>query len=181
MNKKSELITYRLVLKSIEDKDKANLIKMAKDPKIKKTYMLPDLENAEQETKFFNRLKDLSRSEEHIIYGIYQNDRLIGFINDVCVTPESVEVGYFIDSDEWNKGYATEALWAYMKQLFEMGYFTVEAAYFEGNTASEKVMKKCCMHASGKQEIINYRGQDLTAIYYQINKRQFLVVYQKNN
>ena len=72
MNKKSELITYRLVLKNIEDKDKANLIKMAKDPKIKKTYMLPDLENAVQETKFFNRLKDLSHSEEHIVYGIYQ-------------------------------------------------------------------------------------------------------------
>ena len=70
MNKKPLLKTYRLVLKNIEDKDKECMIKMAKDPKIKKTYMLPDLENAEQETKFFNRLKDLSRSKEHIIYGI---------------------------------------------------------------------------------------------------------------
>ena len=178
MDKKSELITYRLVLKSIEDKDKASMIKMLNDPKIKKTYMLPDLENEEQETKLFNKLRDLSISKEHIVYGIYQNDRLIGFINDVCVTPESVEVGYFIDSDEWNKGYATEALWAYMKQLFQIGYFTVEAAYFEGNTASKKVMEKCCMHPSGKQETINYHGQDLVAIYYQINKRQFLVVYK---
>ena len=178
MNKKSELITYRLVLKKIEDKDKVSMIKMVNDPKIKKTYMLPDFENAEQETKFFNKLKDLSHSNEHIVYGIYHNDRLIGFINDVSITPETVEVGYFIDSNEWNKGYAAEALWAYMKQLFEMGYFNVEAAYFEGNDASMKVMQKCGMHPSGKQEIINYRGQDLTAIYYQINKRQFLPLYK---
>ena len=181
MNKKSELITYRLVLKSIEDKDKASMIKMVNDHKIKKTYMLPDFESEEEELKFFEKIKNLTYSNEHIVYGIYQNDRLIGFINDVSITPECIEVGYFIDSDEWNKGYATEALWVYMKQLFEMGFFNVEAAYFEGNDASMKVMKKCGMHPSGKQEIINYRGQNLTAIYYQINKRQFLVVYQENN
>ena len=180
MDKKSELVTYHLVLKSIEDKDKASMIKMLDDPKIKKTYMLPDFENEEQESLFFEKLKNLTRSNEHIIYGIYHNDRLIGFINDVNMTPETVEVGYFIDSDEWNKGYATEALWAYMKQLFEMGYIYVEAAYFEGNDASAKVMQKCGMHPSGKQEIINYRGQDHTAIYYRIHKHQFLVSYKDN-
>ena len=178
MTKKAQLKTYRLVLKNIEDKDKENLIKMVKDPKIKKTYMLPDFDNLEQETKFFERLKNLTNSNEHIVYGIYQNDRLIGFINDVVMTSETVEVGYFIDSDEWNKGYATEALWAYMKQLFEMGFYNVEAAYFEGNDASARVMQKCCMSLSGKQEIINYRNQDLLAIYYSVNKHQFLVVYK---
>ena len=178
MIKKPQLVTYRLVLKSIEDKDKENMVKMLNDPKIKKTYMIPDFDNEEQETKFFNKLKDLSNSDEHIIYGIYHNDRLIGFINDVAKTEDTLEVGYFIDSDEWNKGYATEALWAYMKQAFEMGFFYVEAAYFEGNTASMKVMEKCLMHPSGKQEIIRYRGQDLTAIYYSVNKRLFLVNYQ---
>ena len=179
MNKKPELITHRLVLKSIEDKDQASMIKMLNDPKIKKTYMLPDLESKEQENNFFDKLKDLTTTKEHIVYGIYHADRLIGFINDVCMTSDSVEVGYFIDSDEWNKGYATEALWAYMKQVFEMGFFTLEAAYFEGNDASRKVMEKCCLHPSGKQEIINYRGQDLVAIYYQINKRQFLPLYEE--
>ena len=68
-----------------------------------------------------------------------------------------------------------------MKQLFGMGFFSVEVAYFEGNDASAKVMQKCGMHPSGKQEIINYRGQNLTAIYYQINKRQFLVVSKDQN
>lgn len=177
MTKKAQLRTYRLVLKNIEDKDKENLIKMVKDSKIKKTYMLPDFDNLEQETKFFERLKNLTNSSEHIVYGIYQNDRLIGFINDVAMTSETVEVGYFIDSDEWNKGYATEALRAYMKQLFEMGFYNVEAAYFEGNDASKRVMEKCCMHLNGKQEVINYRNQDLVAIYCSVNKHQFLVVY----
>ena len=178
MNKKPLLKTYRLVLKNIEDKDKERMIKMAKDPKIKKTYMLPDLENDEQETAFFNRIKNLTWSNEHISYGIYQNDRLIGFINDVVISGDTIEVGYFIDSDEWNKGYATEALWEYMKQPFSIGFYEVEAAYFEGNDASAKVMQKCCMHLSGKQEVINYRNQDHVAIYYSINKHHFLVVYK---
>lgn len=178
MNKKPELATHRLVLKSIEDKDKDNMIKMLNDPKIKETYMLPDLEGEEQEAQFFEKLKNLTYSHEHIVYGIYLDDRLIGFINDVNKTEDTVEVGYFIDSDEWNKGYATEALWAYLKQLFEMGYFYAEAAYFEGNDASAKVMQKCCMRLSDKRETIKYRGQDRVAIYYTISKRQFLVVYK---
>ena len=178
MNKKPLLKTYRLVLKNIEDKDKECMIKMAKDPKIKKTYMLPDLENDEQETAFFNRIKNLTWSNEHISYGIYHSDRLIGFINDVVISGDTIEVGYFIDSNEWNKGYATEALWEYMKQLFEMGFYKVEAAYFEGNDASGRVMQKCCMRLSDKREIVRYRDQDLTAIFYSITDRQFLVVYK---
>ena len=177
MDKKAQLKTYRLVLKSIEDKDRESLIKMVKDPKIKKTYMLPDFSSVEQETTFFEKIKNLTNSKEHIVYGIYQNDRLIGFMNDVVKTETMVEVGYFIDSNEWNKGYATEALWAYLKQLFEMGYYEVEAAYFEGNDASKRVMEKCCMHLNGKQEVINYRNQDRVAIYCSVNKHQFLVVY----
>ena len=177
MNKKPEIKSYRLTLKSIEEKDKESMLKMVKDPKIKKTYMLPDFESKEQEDNFFNKLKDLSRSNEHIVYGIYLKDRLIGFINDVVKTEDTVEVGYFIDSDEWNKGYATEALWAYLKQLCEMGYYYFEAAYFEGNDASKKVMENCCMHPSGKKEIIHYHGKDQLAIYHRVSKRHFLIVY----
>ena len=177
MNKKPEIKSYRLTLKSIEEKDKESMLKMVKDSKIKKTYMLPDFESKEQEDNFFNKLKDFSCSNEHIVYGIYLKDRLIGFINDVAKTEDTVEVGYFIDSDEWNKGYATEALWAYLKQLCEMGYYYFEAAYFEGNDASKKVMENCCMHSSGKKEIIHYHGKDQLAIYHKVSKRQFLIVY----
>ena len=178
MNKKPQLETYRLVLKNLEDKDQESMMKIVKDPKVKKTYMLPDFDNEDQEKQFFQRLKKVTESNERLTYGIYLKDRLIGFINDVVMTPDTIEVGYFIDSSEWNKGYASEALWAYMKQAFELGFYTVEAAYFEGNTASAKVMEKCCMHLSGKTEAIRYRNQDLLAIYYSINKRQYLVVYK---
>ena len=154
-------------------------MKMVKDPKINKTYMLPDFDNEEQEEKFFNKLKNLTNSDEHITYGIYLEDRLIGFINDVRLEPNIMEVGYFIDSDEWNKGYATEALWEYMKQIFSLGIYTVEAAYFEGNDASGKVMYNCLMRPSGKEEIISYRGKEHKAIYYSVTRKQFLPVYHQ--
>ena len=64
MNKKPKLVTHRLILKSIEDKDKTNMVKMLNDPKIKKTYMLPDLESEEQESKIFEKLKILSKAKK---------------------------------------------------------------------------------------------------------------------
>ena len=68
MDKKPLLKTYRLVLKSIEDKDKESLIKMAKDPKIKKTYMLPDFSSVEQETTFFEKIKNLTNCGSGLLY-----------------------------------------------------------------------------------------------------------------
>ena len=170
-NKKLELITKRLVLKSIEDSDKNEFIAILNDPCIKKTYMLPDLNNKDEEDKLFNKLKDVSHSDKRIVYGIYLKDRIIGFINDVAIENDEVEIGYFISSKEWNKGYASEAFEAVIKEVFDMGYHRVVAAFFEGNIASEKVMQKCGMKLAKKEETILYRGQNLKAIYYLIEDK----------
>ena len=39
--------------------------------------------------------------------GIYFGNKLIGFVNDVEVGDEVIELGYFIYSDHQNKGYAS--------------------------------------------------------------------------
>ncbi|MBO4703291.1 MAG: GNAT family N-acetyltransferase [Bacilli bacterium] len=171
MDKKKEIRTQRLVLRSLSDSDKEDMLCLLKDPKIKATYMIPDLENKEQEDKLFNRLKEVSDSNEHFAYGVYLKDKVIGYLNDVEKNEEEIEVGYFISSKEWNKGYATEILSVAIKELFNLGYKRVNAGHFVCNPASGRVMQKCGMKIINKTEKITYRGVEHDVIYYQITNK----------
>ena len=172
MNGRSmRLVTPRLVLKPIEDKDKDALLAMAEDRLITKSYMIPDFTSQEQRDAFFLRLQGLSQKEDRFVYGIFLGDELIGFLNECARFEDGVELGYFISSKQWNKGYATEALKAAIEELFRLGYKRIEAAHFVSNPASGRVMVKAGMKQIEKRETISYRGEDHPCIYYEI-KRQ---------
>lgn len=164
-----EIKTERLILKEIEDKDKDALINIFTNPLVSKTYMIPAFSNMDEKIKFFERLKNVTKSER-IAFGIYYNEVIIGFINEVVKDGKAIEVGYFIDPTHWNKGFATEAFGAMIKYLFENGFDKVEAGFFEGNHASEKVMIKCGLKKEDKVDFIEYKGKMNKCIYYSITK-----------
>lgn len=168
--RKEQIITNRLVLKSIASQDKEDVIVLLDDPLIKKTYMIPDFIDQDAKEKFFLRLKDFSLDKNRFVYGVYLYNKFIGFLNDVAHNDEEVEVGYFIDAREWNKGYATEALNAAIEELFAIGFKRVVASHFENNPASGRVMQKCGMKKIDRTEIIEYRGAKHQCVYYGINK-----------
>lgn len=170
IKRKTQLHTARLTLKSIEDKDALDTFVLLDDKLIKKTYMLPDFAHQEEKEKFFLRLQSFSSNNERFVYGIYLKNKIIGFLNDVTHDENEVEIGYFVDSREWNKGYATEALSAAIKELFAIGFKRVVAAHFESNPASGRVMQKCGMKRIDKTEKIEYRGVQHHCIYYAIEK-----------
>ncbi len=64
----------------------------------------------------------------------------------------------------------SEAFDRAIEELFECGYEKIEAAFFEKNIASKRVMEKCGLKASGKSEYIEYRGKQHLCIYYEIRK-----------
>ena len=74
--------------------------------------MVPDLKTTEQVTALAETLISYSQIEdvEHLAYGIYADDRLIGFINDCGMENDTIEIGYVIHPDYQGKGYATEAV-----------------------------------------------------------------------
>ena len=168
--KNEKIVTERLVLSPLEDKDLFEMSNLLLDSLIKKTYMIKDCSNEEELTNYFYCLKDLTHSEQHYSYGIYLHDVVIGFINDVEIKDKNIEVGYFISSKHWNQGYASEALKAYIKELFRLGFNNVIAGFFDGNKASEKVMIKCGMTSIEKIDYINYRGENHLCRYYMISK-----------
>ena len=168
--KREQLLTDRLTLKSIEEKDKKDLMEIVKDPLVKKTYMLPDFANEKEEDLFFKKLSDYTYDLEKFVYGIYSKNKIIGFVNEVTRENDEAEIGYFISPKEWNKGYATEALEAIIKELFRAGFKSVLCGHFEENPASARVMQKCGMTKVKKEETVTYRNQEHHCFYYRIKQ-----------
>ena len=168
--RKEQLVASRLVLKPIDKIDQEDMLKIVKDPLVKKSYMLPDFANKNEEELFFQKLINVSHNIERFVYGIYSKNKIIGFLNEVSSDNEEIEVGYFIAPNEWKKGYATEALKAAINELFEMGYKRVIAGHFEDNIASGRVMQKAGMKMIDKTEIITYRNAEHRCLFYQIER-----------
>lgn len=166
-SKKAIIQTERLVLKPYTDEDCEAMVSMLCNEKIKKTFMIPDFATREDAVRMFHKLKDWSESDEHFEYGVYLQGLLIGFVNDVEIDRDSIEVGYVIHPAMQNQGYATEMLAAVITELFRIGYTTVRAGFFEENTASRRVMEKCGMVKTEHEEDIEYQGKIHHCIYYE--------------
>lgn len=168
--KRMELHTQRLTLKPFSHKDSDRVISILSNDEIKKTYMVPDFENREQAEQMFARLQALSLSGDHFVYGIYLEGDLIGLLNDVEMDDETVELGYVIDPEFQNRGFATQALSVAIEELFCMGYSCVRAGHFDENPASGRVMEKCGMVLIPETDEIEYRGAVHRCLNYAIRK-----------
>lgn len=166
------ITTERLVLKPYCDKDMDRMIELLTNEKIKETFMIHDFKSRQEAEKMFWKLQENSLSEEHYEFGIYLENELIGFINDVEIEGKKIELGYVIQPDFHNKGYATEVLRAAIKDLFEKGFEEVITGAFVSNIASCRVMEKCGMVRIDKEEDIEYHGKVHHCIYYAIKKNR---------
>lgn len=162
--------TKRLEIKPYQDADQAAMIELLTNQEIKETFMIPDFQTEEAAIAMFHKLKAYSYSDEHYERGIYLNQQLIGFVNDVDVADGSIELGYVIHPAHKNMGYASEMLKAVIEDLFLHGYRQVVAGAFEENIASFQVMQKCGMKRIQKEDDINYRGVTHHCSYYSISR-----------
>lgn len=170
--KKEKIITERLIIKSYEEKDLVRLVEILENKEIQKTFMIPDYEDEKQYYEMAEKLIRYSKPEDesHLEYGIYKEDVLIGFLNDCGFDEKTIEIGYVIHPEYKGKGYATEAFSAVINNLWEMGFETVCAGYFEGNDASRRIMEKCGLAPTGKTEEIEYRGKKHKVFYCEKNR-----------
>lgn len=145
-------------LRPLKEADEIAIVAMLSSSQVAKTYMLPDFASDAEAVKLFKRLMALSQGEETYLRGGYDGDELVGFINQVSVEGNTVEVGYVVAPDKWNRGYGTAMLTAAMEELFRRGWQTVRAGYFEGNIASRRVMEKSGMESIDFSDTVEYRG-----------------------
>ena len=156
--KPAEIRTGRLCLRAMEERDREDAVDLLTNEEVGRTYMVPQFPSREAAYPLFERLVSLSRAPERFVYGICLEGRLIGFLNDVEIVGERIELGYVIHPARKNNGYATEALAAAMQALFAMGYARVRAGAFAENGASLRVMEKCGMTRLAEEEELEYRG-----------------------
>ena len=164
------LNTERLALRPLADGDRADMIRLLMDRRIKDGYMLPDYETEADAEPMFERLKALSQKDEFVLVSIFDAEGLAGFANRVSVENGCIELGYVIVPEKWNRGYCTEAVRALIDALFAEGYTEVAAGAFEHNAASMRVMEKAGMRRLEKTEKIEYRGEKRTVICYSVKK-----------
>ncbi|MBR5144517.1 MAG: GNAT family N-acetyltransferase [Clostridia bacterium] len=157
-NKPYSIKTERLILRSMCDTDCDDVCSLLTNKQIAKTYMLPDFKSREEEIKLFNLLMSLSKESDRFVYGIDLGGRIIGFINDVEIIDSTIELGFVINPEYHNCGYATETLTHAIDTLHDMGYDTVKTGAFECNLASQRVMEKAGMQRLDSTEEIEYRG-----------------------
>jgi len=160
--------TNRLILKPFCDEDQNRMIELLINDNIKETFMIPDFHSESEAISMFKKIQSNSYSDDHYELGIYLGESLIGFVNDVSIENETIDLGYVIDPEFHNKVYATEALSAVIKDLFDKGFKEVCAGAFESNIASCRVMEKCGMKRINKAENITYRDKIHHCVYYSI-------------
>lgn len=59
------------------------MIELLINPKIKETFIIPDFSTRDEALTMFKTIQEFSYSKNHYTFGIYKNERLIGFINDM--------------------------------------------------------------------------------------------------
>ena len=159
-----------ITLGRITEKDRDAIAEIVTDKTVAKTYMLPDFTSDEQVYGLFRRLMELSNGETRYVRGIYAGDTLVGFLNDVGIDGDSVELGWVVHPECHNRGYATAAAKLAIGELFAAGFSEVVAGAFEGNAASMRVMEKNGMTRLEKTDEIEYRGAVHRCVYYSIKK-----------
>lgn len=167
----TEIRTARLTLRAIREEDIEDVLAILCDGKVAETYMLPDMSDPETALKLARRFRLLSEDPERFVYGVCLNDRVIGLVNEVDKSEDTIELGYVIRPDCWNKGYATEMLKAVIQALFARGWRVVRTGYFEENPASGRVMEKAGMHPIEHVDQVEYRGITHRCFYYEIQNR----------
>lgn len=112
------------------------------------------------------------------IVGIKETNQLIGTI-DVSsrfIKYGSCEIGYCYGDQFWNKGYATEALKAVIKYLFEeCDADLINAEFLNNNPASGKVMEHAGLKFEGilRSRIIDKENKRNDLISYSITKEEY--------
>lgn len=162
-----ELATARLTLRRFEIEDAENMYyNWASDPEVTRYLTWPAHKSVEVTEHVLRDWIGRYEAKDYYQWAIELNEleQPIGSISAVKVDDqtESVEIGYCIGRDFWNKGYTTEALSEVMRFfLAEVGAGRVCARHDSNNPNSGKVMEAAGMEYEGTLRKADYNNQGI--------------------
>lgn len=104
-------------------------------------------------------------------------ERLIGRIG-ISSYGNVNNVGYYLDSDDWGKGYASEAFRLMQRVCCEKGYPYLTATCGEDNASSERVMRASGM--SYRYSYFDANESSVASVFYQIDFREGVDTYLRS-
>ncbi len=142
------LETERLILRNWEKNDIFPFIEMCADPKVMEFLSAPL--SAEESRSTAGRIRTHFKKYGFGLYAVEKREskKFIGFIGFMIPNFEHyftpcVEIGWRIQSDEWNQGFATEGAMACLQFGFsELGFKKIHSFTSVRNLASQRVMQK---------------------------------------
>ena len=151
------LETPRLILREHRLSDLAALHGMLSDVAV--TWYLPDMHRediAETEAYLRSVMRDSEvalRMRYNLIVEERETGEAVGSVGlhmiDSASDGAHYGMGYFIRSDRWNLGYATEAARAALEFVFGANAWRVSASCLAENIGSRRVLEKCGMTQEG--------------------------------
>ncbi|MEK6265917.1 MAG: GNAT family N-acetyltransferase [Clostridium sp.] len=142
-----ELESERLKYRKVTSEDVEDIFNIYSDPEVAKYDWYKPIATKDEALSIINRYGKEFRNKEELTWGVARkyDNKIIGYCCLGSFNDESrrSEIGYGFNRDEWNKGYATEAI----KVLVEFGFGImnfnrIEATVTLGNDASVKALKK---------------------------------------
>lgn len=177
-----ELETERLLLRKVKVEDAPIAYSnWCSNEKVAKYTLWKKHKNVEETIKLFKIWEEDYNDLKTFrwIVELKENHDLIGTIDSPSkkfIDFGTIEIGYCYGEKYWNKGYATEALKAVIKYLFEeCDAYIIFADHLENNPASGKVMQKSGMIFEGKLRgrIVDKDGIRNNLLYYSITKDEY--------
>ena len=108
--------------------------------------------------------------EGPLVYPILLCDEYIGYVQAVPMDDGRWEIGYHINENHRNQGYATEAVTAFLPTIMSrVGIVDILGITLRANKASQKVLEKCGFEKFFEGEDL-YHGemQDVVKLIYKI-------------
>jgi RimJ/RimL family protein N-acetyltransferase len=143
------LETERLVLRAPRLDDAATIATLANDRRIAaNTLRIPHPYSVADARAF---IADVNASEHETAFLITTRDAaVIGAGGIAMLDGDTPELGYWLGTAFWGKGYATEAARAVIDHAFgELGHDTLLAGARVSNPASRRVLQKCGFQWTG--------------------------------
>lgn len=116
---------------------------------------------------------------DRLIFGIVlrSEGRLVGAVDLRTMSDRCSDIGYMIEPPHWGKGIVPEAVRMVLGYAFgTMGVHRVQAAIFEENPRSMRVLEKCGFKREGVERERYFRfGRWMDAVLYSILEHEYQV------
>jgi len=148
------LETDRLILRRMKTDDYMDMYEYAKQERVTKYLLWSPHPDAQYTRDYLSYIQGRYKAGEFYDWSVVlkENGKMIGTCGFAKFDYDnnSAEIGYVINPDYWNNGYASEAVSTVMDFGFSrLNLHRIEARYIVGNEVSRRVMEKCGMQFEG--------------------------------